>query len=225
MKKKIFPLNELVKKIKLLKKKKQKISLCHGVYDLLHPGHIHHFNEARKNSNILIVSITSDQFVNKGPGKPFFNQKLRMSSIAALQSVDFVVLSNEKSAIKIIKKIRPDFYIKGNDYKNFKDDLTGKIVFEKKEVLKYGGQVIFTTGQTFSSSKIINSEFFYNQDQNNFLKNLKKNYSSKEILQSIDRLQLNKPLVVGDTIIDEYIFCKAIGKSGKEPYMVMQEKK
>ena len=225
MKKKIFPLNELVKKIKLLKKKKQKISLCHGVYDLLHPGHIHHFNEARKNSNILIVSITSDQFVNKGPGKPFFNQKLRMSSIAALQSVDFVVLSNEKSAIKIIKKIRPDFYIKGNDYKNFKDDLTGKIVFEKKEVLKYGGQVIFTTGQTFSSSKIINSEFFYNQDQNNFLKNLKKNYSSKEILQSIERLQLNKPLVVGDTIIDEYIFCKAIGKSGKEPYMVMQEKK
>ena len=53
-----------------------------------------------------------------------------------------MVLSNEKSAIKIIKKIRPDFYIKGNDYKNFKDDLTGKIVFEKKEVLKYGGQVI-----------------------------------------------------------------------------------
>lgn len=225
MKKKIFNLNELIEKIKFLKRKKKKISLCHGVYDLLHPGHIHHFSEAKKNSNILIVSITSDQFVNKGPGKPFFDQKLRMSSIAALESVDFVVLSTEKSAIKIIKKIKPDFYVKGSDYKNSKDDLTGKISFEKNEVLKHGGQVVFTTGQTFSSSKIINSEFFYNQDQNNFLKSLKKNYNSKEILQFIERLQFNKPLVIGDTIIDEYIFCKAIGKSGKEPYMVMQEKK
>ena len=78
--------------------------MCHGVYDLLHPGHIHHFNEARKFKHIDCFNYIRP-IVNKGPGKPFFNQKLRMSSIAALQSVDFVVLSNEKSAIKIIKKL------------------------------------------------------------------------------------------------------------------------
>ena len=225
MKKKIYKLLELSKIISLLKKKNKKVALCHGVFDLLHPGHIHHFNEAKKKSDILVVSITADKEVLKGPGKPYFKEKLRMTSLSSLEVVDYVVLSKNKSAINTIKQIKPNYYVKGSDYKNFNDDITGKIDKEKNEVEKNGGKLIFTSGPTFSSSKIINTEFFFNKEQNIFLKKIKKKYTPKIILSFLDKVFDNTPLVLGETIIDDYVFCRAIGKSGKESYMVMQEKK
>ena len=224
MKSKILQLKKLSKIILQLKKRKKKISLCHGVFDLLHPGHIQHFEQAKKNSDILIVSITTDKKVIKGPGRPYFSEKLRMHALSSLQVVDYVVSSNDKSAVNIIKILKPDYYVKGSDYKNFQHDSTGKIKLETREVKKHGGKVLFTGGITFSSSNLINKEFFYNKDQNNFISRLKKNYSLKIILNSIDKLFNNIPLVLGDTIIDEYVFCSAVGKSGKESYMVLQEK-
>lgn len=225
MKKKIFDLNEFSKISLELKKKNKKIALCHGVFDLLHPGHIYHFKQAKEKVDILIVSVTSDKNVLKGPGKPFFKEKLRLNSLAALELVDYVVLSNEQSAINVIKKIKPNFYVKGSDYKNSKNDITGKINLEKKEVKKIGGKIIFTTGPIFSSSKIINKEFFYNDEQNNFFAKLKSKYNIQTIMNYIDQLINYKPLILGETIIDEYIFCNPIGKSGKETYMVLQQEK
>ena len=160
----------------------------------------------------------------KGPGKPYFNEKHRLYALASLEVVDYVVISNEKSAVNVIKKLKPNIYVKGNDYKNSEDDITGKIFDEKKEVKKYGGQILFTSGPVFSSSKIINKEFFYNKEQNDFIKKLKKKYNINTILDYINKLQEISPMVLGETIIDEYVFCRAIGKSGKESYMVMQEK-
>ena len=121
--KKIISLNQIAK---VLRKKKKKISLCHGVFDLLHPGHINHFNQAKKISDILIVSVTSDKKVLKGPGHPHFDEKSRMMSIASLQSVDYVVLSNNFSSVDVIEKIKPNYYVKGSDYKNFQNDITKK---------------------------------------------------------------------------------------------------
>jgi len=224
MKKKIYNLKELSKIISVLKKENKIISLCHGVFDLLHPGHIYHFDEAKKKSDILIVSVTSDEKVLKGPGKPYFDKEMRMHSLASLEVVDFIVSSDDKSSVNIIKKIKPNYYVKGTDYKNLKNDITGKINLEKNEVKKHGGDILFTNGPVFSSSQIINREFFYNKEQNAFINKLKNKYSIKTILNSIDKLANNIPLVFGETIIDEYVFCKAIGKSGKESYMVMQEK-
>ncbi len=225
MKKKIYSLKKISNIILNLKKNNKKISLCHGVFDLLHPGHIYHFEQAKKNVDILIVSITADKKVLKGPGKPYFNEKHRLNTLASLEFVDYVVTSNDQSAVNIIKKIKPHFYVKGAEYKNLKDDMTGKIYLEKKEVEKYGGKIQFTYGPTFSSSSIINREFFYNKEQNLFLKKLKAKYSLQTILNFVDKLEKNVPLVLGDTIIDEYVFCKVVGKSGKESYMVLQEKK
>ena len=225
MKNKIFRLKQLSKIISKLKNKKKKISLCHGVFDLLHPGHIQHFEQAKKNSDILIVSITTDKKVNKGPGRPYFNETTRMKSLAALEIVDYVILSNDKSSINIIKKIKPDLYVKGSDYKKFKNDLTGKIKLEVGEIKKYGGKILFTGGETFSSSSFLNRDFIYNEEQNKFLENLKKKYNLDQILDFINKLKNYTPFVLGESIIDEYVFCQAIGKSGKESYMVFQEQK
>ena len=53
----------------------------HGIYDLIHPGHILHLEEARELGDLLVVTLTADKFVNKGPGRPFFKEELRLRSL------------------------------------------------------------------------------------------------------------------------------------------------
>ena len=102
---KILNLEELKKKISAEKKRGKKIVHCHGVFDLLHVGHIKHFKSAKKNADFLLVSITSDQFVNKGPGRPVFNQNLRSEVISSLECVDAVFINNFQTPINLISSM------------------------------------------------------------------------------------------------------------------------
>ena len=121
-----------------------------------------------KKGDKLIVSVTADKFVNKGSGRPVFKQNYRMELLSSLECVDYVCLSNYPSGIEVLKKIKPDFYVKGQDYKNTKQDSTGKINLEKNIVEKNGGKIIFTDVETFSSSKIINNNLSFNFEQKKF---------------------------------------------------------
>ena len=80
--KSLINLQQIVKS----KRNLEKIVLCHGVFDLLHFGHLEHFKEAKQKGDILIVSITPDRFVNKGPGRPAFNENLRALSLSEIES-------------------------------------------------------------------------------------------------------------------------------------------
>ena len=223
MNNKIITPNNLLNKISKIKKDKKKIVQCHGVFDVLHLGHIKHFLEAKKNGDILIVTVTADKFVNKGSGRPIFKQKYRMELLSELECVDFVCLSNHESAIELLKKIKPSVYIKGQDYKNSKHDKTGKIISEKKIVEKNGGKIIFTDEETFSSSKIINNNFAFNTEQKKFLNQISKKYSFETIYKIFKKVSNLNVLVIGETIIDQYNFCEALGKSGKEPYLALKD--
>lgn len=221
---KIYPLKILSKIIKKEKKLKKKIILCHGVFDLLHVGHIKHLEKAKQLGDKLIVTITSDKHVNKGPGRPIFNQKLRSESIAALECVDYVAINDNKTAVEPIKIIKPNIYCKGKDYKDLKDDLTGEIKNELNILKKYNGEVIFTEELTFSSSRIINkSTDYYSLRHKKNIKKISKVTNFTKIKKIIDDFKKIKILVIGETIIDQYNFCEAIGKSGKEPIMVLRE--
>ena len=169
------------KKIAFLRKKQKKIVLCHGVFDLLHIGHIKHFNEAKSLGDILIVSITSDKFVNKGPNRPVFNQNLRAEALASLEQINYVIINDNESSISIIRDVKPKIYCKGPDYKKNEDDITKKIKKEIAEVRKYGGKIVYTKEQTFSSSKLINlfSDKFSELHRSNIRKI--KNYTYKDI--------------------------------------------
>ena len=188
MNSKIINIKNMTKKIKNLKKKNFKIGLCHGVFDLLHYGHINHFNKAKNNCDFLIVSITSDKFVNKGFGRPAFNQKIRMESISALETVNNVVLSDFPSAEKMIKFIKPDIYFKGSDYKNPKKDISGKIQIETNLVRKIGGKVVFTDEPSSSSSHLINKYFnSFGKEQNKYLNVLKKRHNLNDVIKFSER--------------------------------------
>ena len=224
MKKKIITTTNASNIINELKKKGKKIAMCHGVFDLLHIGHLDHFSETKGFSDILIVSLTKDQYVNKGPNRPVFNLDNRIKFLINIDKVDFVFVSPGASAVESIKILKPDFYVKGPDYKNFNNDITKKIQPEIKEVKKYGGNIVFTESPTQSSSKLLNSNFsIYNEKQNKFIQNLKKKIKINQILDKIKDFKKLKIVVVGEMIIDQYIFCNAIGKSGKDPVLMLNE--
>tara|TARA_Y100001958_G_C21241085_1_gene568836 strand:- start:940 stop:2463 length:1524 start_codon:yes stop_codon:yes gene_type:complete len=224
MEKKIFKIAELLNKIKKLKIKNKKIGLCHGAFDLIHIGHIKHFKSSKKQCDFLIVSITRDEFIKKGPKRPIFNEKLRIETLAELSSIDAVILSEGPTAENIIQTIKPNFYFKGPDYKKHKNDLTNKINIEINLVKKYKGKVIYTSDEKYSSSKIINQNFsILNDDQKKLVKYIKNNFDFLEIKKVIDEFENLKPLIIGETIIDQYYFCEALGKSGKDPFLAFRE--
>ena len=101
-----------------------------GYFDLLHYGHILHLKKAKEQCDILIVSITSSEFVNKGPNRPYYSNKKRLEIMSSLEIVDFVILSNEKTAKTILGTLKPNFYFKGDEYEDISKDYTKNIIKE-----------------------------------------------------------------------------------------------
>jgi cytidyltransferase-like protein len=217
-------LSKVLKKIKKLKKNKKKIVLCHGVFDLVHLGHLEHFKTAKKFGDCLVVSLTKDKFIQKGPGRPLFNEQQRMDYLRHIKVIDHVIISKTESSIDTINLIRPNFYVKGPDYKdNFKDK-TKKIFLEKKAVEKNGGKIRFTNDITFSSSSILNtSNLIFDDKQRDFINKLKKKFTYNQIQEILKKFKDLKILIIGELIVDKYCFGSVIGKSGKEPHLVLKE--
>ena len=200
---------------KKLKKDKKKIVLCHGDFDFLHLGHVKHFQTAKEKADCLIVSVTSDSKMQKGIGRPLYKEKERIEFLSSLSIIDFLYVDYNKTAIEVISKIKPDYYAKGQDYKNPKKDFTGGILNEKRILEKHGGKIVFTDEQTFSASSIIN-QLTLNKKLISIIKDIKKQFPFEKIKTIIDKMKEKKVLIIGDTILDEYIYVKGLGKPSKE---------
>ena len=167
----------------------------------MHIGHIKHLNKAKKLGDKLVVTLTSDIYVNKGPGKPVFNQNLRCEALAALDSVDFVAINDSPTAVKPIKMLKPNIYCKGQDYQKTSDDITGEIKNEIKELKRIKGKIFFTNEITYSSSNLINkSTNFFSSDQKKIIRKISKISSFEKIKKEIERLNNLKVLVIGDSL-------------------------
>lgn len=219
---KILTFSELESLLEEHRKKGRKIIQCHGVFDLLHPGHIRHFREAKSLGDKLVVTITPDHFVNKGPGRPAFPEGYRLESLAALEDIDYVVLNDSPDAVSAIQKLRPNVYVKGGEYINHENDVTGKISTETLAVHSVGGTIHYTNDDViFSSSTLLNRYFDPpSPDLSNFLSQFKSQYCLDEALRKIEELSNLKVLVIGDAIVDEYQYVEPMGLSGKGLHMV-----
>ena len=202
--------DSFIKKIK-----KKKIILCHGVFDIVHPGHIRHFAHCKQKADILIVSLTRDIFIKKGTYRPMVPERLRAFNLASLQLVDYVIIDQNISPIKLLKKIKPNFFAKGLEYADLKNPLTVK---EKNIVESFGGKMIFSPGDyVLSSSKIINQmkpdlkfeKLKLLMDTENIDFN-----DLKKILKDLSKLKVH---ILGDTIIDTSHYCEVIGGLHKTP--------
>ena len=136
--------------------KNKKIILAHGTYDFIHHGHLRHLKKSKLKADILIVSITADKFINKGPNRPIYNEKKRAEFLSHFDFVDYIVIVNSFTGVEIINKLRPDFYSKGIEYKSSKKDISGVIDIEAAAIKKIKSELYFTREETMSSSNLIN---------------------------------------------------------------------
>jgi len=221
---KILHIEEAKKISNDLKKKNKRVILCHGAFDLLHTGHFKHLKSAKSQADILFVSITSDKYILKGPGRPVFNEKLRSENLAAIEYVDYVFINESETAIKSIEAIKPNLYAKGSDYKNLSDDVTGNIEKEIFEVKRYNGEIFYTDEITYSSSSLIN-EFFssFSDEVKDFLNFVKSRFTENDLFKKIDDLSSLKVLVIGDAIIDEYVYVDPLGQTGKSNILAVNK--
>jgi cytidyltransferase-like protein len=210
---KIYSLDELKKKIDKLKKRGLSIGVCHGLFDLMHPGHINHLNLAKKSCDILIVTTTSDAFIKKNLISPIFPEDQRKYFLANLQMIDYVSIVQDETAEPVIKKIKPNFYFKGEEYKT--NDNIGNLKKEKVFCKKNKVKIKFIGSKQYSSSKLISENLFLNQDQE-LIKNIKdlKKYNP-EIEKILDKAKDKKILIIGEIIFDQYTFLLTHGLSPK----------
>lgn len=190
------------------------IVLCHGAFDLVHMGHLIHFEEARALGDLLVVTITGDKHITKKRSVSL-HENYRARQVASLEIVDHVAIVDEPSAVAAIEALRPDIYVKGPEYSNLLLDKTSNISHEKTLVEGYGGRLHFTSGETYSSTKL--SHFLLSSPEavqdNPLLRNdrvLFRDVSGlgfsldqvKSFLVDASRLRV---CLLGETIIDEWV--------------------
>lgn len=192
--------------------------LTHGVFDVIHFGHLMYFKEAKSFGDHLTVSVTADRYVNKGPGRPYFSLPQRVAMLKSINIIDDVIVSDHPTAIEIINLVKPDVYVKGPDYKDLSKDVTGQIYNEKLAVESHGGKLVFTEDITFSSSTIINKFLnSWTDEQKKTIELVKESGGINAIERAMEQIEKLSVTVVGEPIYDVYRFVTPEGISSKSP--------
>lgn len=189
----------------------KRIVMCHGTFDLVHPGHIRHLLFAKEHGDILVVSLTCDAHVSKGPGRPFVPEMLRAQNLAVMEMVDLVFIDPEPTPMKTIAELQPDIYAKGYDYAD-------SVIEETALVESYGGTVLFSPGDiAFSSTAIIKAGAPDLSIDKLLLLLRQHDLTFAGIATTVRGLVGVPAYVVGDTIIDTYVYGTLLGHNAKTP--------
>ncbi len=192
------------------------VIICHGVFDVVHPGHVRHLAYAKSKADILVVSITSDLFIKKGTYRPHVPETLRAHNLAAFEMVDFVLIDNNEKPLQMLAQVQPDFFAKGFEYTSA--GLPPETQEEADVVNAYGGEVIFTPGDVvYSSSKLINLSLPNIQLEKLLLVMSEENLSFDHLRDALTSMQGKTVHVIGDTIVDSYTRTNLIGGQTKTP--------
>lgn len=201
--------------------RRKSVCMCHGTFDIVHPGHIRHLTAAKERADILIASVTADRHVTKGTFRPHVTEQLRARSLAALEMVDYVVIDEEPVALQNIAFLQPDFFAKGFEYGAGHPSAKA----EAEVVESYGGEMIFTPGDfVMSSSALIDAS-----PPNLALETLLISMESQgltfdDLRTALDGMRGLRVHVVGDTIVDTITETIPTGGMGKTPTLSVQVK-
>lgn len=213
---KLIPFSEASDLFDRLRAEDKVIVQSHGTFDLLHPGHLVHFEEAKSLGDVLVVTITAEKDVNKGPGRPFFNDDLRSKALAALECVDYVVVIPYAAAVEAITCVKPNVYCKGTEYEDPEVDVTGNIYDDLKTVTKFGGTVAYVGSVVFSSSRLLNRHFeTHSPKVKAFCGRIANDYPADRFLEIVEGFSKLRVLVVGDIIFDRYSTLNVQGLTSK----------
>jgi len=218
---KIISLDELIQRVAELKESGRTVVQSHGVFDLIHPGIVHHLSEAKAAGDVLVVTVLRDADVRRGPGRPVFPDKLRARNVASLEMVDYVCIVPEDIPFECVKLIDPSLFAKGHDHKQRDKEIHDRI-FETERHLYFGRTRIFETqGVSFSSTQYIGDNWdVYPEETRKFLRRMAAQHGFEEIREAVDTLSGIRTLIIGDGIVDEYHYCTAMGRAGKSNLVV-----
>ena len=206
--------------------REKKVIMCHGVFDVVHPGHLRHLIYAKSKADILVASLTADRHIAKGTYRPHVPQDLRALNLSAFEVVDYVVVDVNDKPIENLKKIQPDFFAKGYEYNA--NGLPAKTQEEVDVIAAYGGEVIFTPGDiVYSSSKLIEMEPPNLRTEKIMTLMETGGVTFDDLRETLTKFAGRRVHVVGDTIVDSLTNCAMIGGQTKTPTMsvLFQEKR
>jgi bifunctional ADP-heptose synthase (sugar kinase/adenylyltransferase) len=187
----------------------------HGLFDLMHPGYVAHLEEARALGDVLVVSLTADKFVDKGPGRPFCKEQLRARVLAALSCVDYVVIVPFPGAAEILHAVRPSIYCLGKEYEH-PGHKTDYIQSDLAAVKDCGAKVAYVGSVVLSATKLLNQHFEHlSANVKTFCAELARDYSMSDFRHAVESFSDLKVLVGGDTIFDRYSYVKVQGLTSK----------
>ena len=194
----------------------EKVIMCHGTFDVVHPGHVRHLLYAKSKADILIASLTCDNHVTKANLRPYVPEDLRAINLSAFEMVDYVVIDRNPTPIENLKRLEPDFFAKGYEY--VKGNIPPKTREEMDTLDTYGGEMIFTPGDiVYSSSRIFESEPPNIGIEKLMVLMEAEDITFGDLAETIDRFKGIKVHILGDTIIDSFTRCTMIGGMTKTP--------
>jgi bifunctional ADP-heptose synthase (sugar kinase/adenylyltransferase) len=205
--------------------RQKKAIMCHGVFDVVHPGHLRHLIYAKSKADVLIASLTADVHITKGQYRPHVPQELRAINLAAFEVVDYVLIDSEASPLKNLALIKPDIFAKGYEYQS--SGLPLKTQEELDVIHSYGGEIIFTPGDfVFSSSQLIEAAPPTLRLEKLVTLMESAGIDFDMLRRALDSLGGRRVHVVGDTIVDTLTYASMIGGQTKTPTMsVLFEKR
>jgi len=194
--------------------KEKVVVFVYGVFNILHPGHLRLLKFAKESGDYLVVAVSSDKMTNI---ENVLDEKMRLEFVQATNYVDeaFILDGNPED---YIRERKPNIVVKGKEHEYGEN--------KELEILKsYGGKLIFTSGMIgFSSLNLLRSDF-----ENIEYSNIKHSteYLDRHRIRDIDLVETIQDfkklnvLVIGDTIIDEYVTCDPLGMSQEDPTIVV----
>jgi rfaE bifunctional protein kinase chain/domain len=203
-----------------------KVIMCHGVFDVVHPGHVRHLLFAKSKGDVLIASLTADRHIDKGKYRPHVPQELRAVNLAAFEMVDYVVIDERATPLENLRIIQPDYFAKGYEYAA-SGALHARTREELDIVQAYGGELLFTPGDiVYSSTNLINLAPPSLRLEKLLMLMRNEGITFDHLRSTVDRLGGQRVHVVGDTIVDTYTHGAMIGGQTKTPTIsVLFEKK
>ena len=223
IKKKIVDLNFLIKKLQPLRKKK-KIALCHGTFDIVHPGHIRHLTYSKKKADILIASVTSDKHVTKSKDGPYVPEYLRANNLASLEMVDYVLVDYNFTPLKLLSKLKPNYFVKGFEYS--RNGINPNTKEEIKVINNYGGEILFSPGDIIYSSSALQRVNKPKLDYEKLISLMDfENVTFEDLKDVVNKYHKVKIHLIGDTIFDKYNYCSVLGQTTKTPTFSVKKDK
>jgi rfaE bifunctional protein kinase chain/domain len=192
------------------------VIMCHGMFDIVHPGHMRHMMYAKGKADILVASLTADAHATKAAFRPYVPQELRAENLAAYEFVDYVIIDPHPTPIEHIKVLQPDFFAKGYEY--FADEVPPGTREEMETLEAYGGEIVFTPGDVvYSSSALITASAPRIGVEKLVALMESENLGFVDLRQALRQMAGVAVSVLGDTIVDSFTYCSVLGAAPKTP--------